>query len=150
MKRCSAFCEIAPACVSSLFAVCSGSCWLPFSFVRFQLTDFFHHFLLRVPQRLQHFNEGVGIISGDSWLWSWISSHFVNTFCLVRSLLVRHCWPKFCLRGNDAYVSCCPGSWCHLFTRAFIPIYFPTPQQSHQFKFGGPFCNVGLVCLLLY
>ena len=32
MKRCSAFCGTHPIGVSSLFAACSGSCWLPFSF----------------------------------------------------------------------------------------------------------------------
>ena len=119
-------------------------------FVRFQLMDFFHHLLLRVLQRLQHFNEGVGIVSGESWLWLWFSPHSVNTFRLVRLLLVRYCWPRFCLRGHNAYVSRCPGSWWHLFVRASIPICFPTSYWSCQFKYSGPFCNVRLGCLLLY
>ena len=119
-------------------------------FVYSQLKDFFHHLLLRVLQRLQHLNEDVGIVSGDSWLWLGFSPHSVNTFRLVMLLLVRRCWPRFCLRGHGAHVLCHPGSWGHLFMRASIPIYFLTPQWSHQFKCGGPFCDVGLGCLPLY
>jgi len=120
-------------------------------FVHFQLTDFFHHLLLWVLQRLQHFNEGIGIVSGDSWLWLWFSRHSVNIFRLVRLLLVRCCWPRFYLRSHGAHVSCHPGSWWHLFVRASIPTYFPTPQWSCQFKCGGSFlqCWAGLPPLVL-
>ena len=120
-------------------------------FVHFQPTDFFHHLLLRVLQWLQHFNEGVGIISGDSWSWLWFSPHSVNTFRPVRLLLVRRCWPRFCLRGHGAHVSCHPGSWWHLFARTSVPICFPTPLWSHQFKCAGPFlqCWAGLPLTVL-
>ena len=119
-------------------------------FVYFQLTDFFHHLLLRVLQRLQHFNEDIGIVSRDSWLRLGFSPHSVNTFRLVRLLLVRCYWPRFCLRGHGVDVSHRPGFWGHLFVKAFVPICFPTPQWCRQFKCDGPFCNVGLGCLLRY
>jgi len=65
--------------------------------VRLYLTDFFHHLLLRVLQRLQHLDKNVGIVSGDSLLLLGFSPHSVDTFCPVRLLLVGRCWPQLCL-----------------------------------------------------
>ena len=113
-------------------------------FVYFQLTDFLHHLLLRVLQQLQHFNEDVSIVNGDSWLWLGFNPHFVDTFRLVGLLLVRCFWPGLCLQRHDALVSCCHGFWGHLFMKAFVPICFPTPQQSRKFKCDRPFCDFGV------
>ena len=56
-------------------------------FVYFQLTDFFHHLLLRVLQGLQHLNEDVGIVSMDSWLWLGF-----NPVLLTFSVWLGCCW----------------------------------------------------------
>lgn len=108
-------------------------------FVCFQLTDFFHHLLLR----LQHLNEDIDIVSRDSWLWLGFSPHYVYTFRLVRLLLVRRCWPKFCLRGHGAHVSRRPRSWGHLFARASVPIYFQLPNGVANLNVVGLFMMLG-------
>ena len=119
-------------------------------FVCFQLTDFFHHLLLWVLQGLQHLNKGVGIVSGASGLWLVFSPHSVNTLRLVRLLLWRHYWPRFCLWGHSAHVLRRPRSWRHLFARASILICFSTLQWSRQFNVVGLFYNIRLGCLLRY
>ena len=99
-------------------------------FVRLQLTDFFHHLLLRVLQWLQHLNGNVSIVSGDPRMWLRFSPHSVGVFRLIRLLLVRCCWLRFCLRGHSAYVSCCSWFLGHLLARAFIFYTYLFPNSS--------------------
>ena len=114
-------------------------------FVCFQLTGFFHHLLPRVLQRLQHFNEDVGIVSGDSWLQLGFSPHSVNAFRLVRLLLVRCYWPRFCLRGHGVDVSHRPGFWGYLFVGLLFLSISQLPSGVVNLNVVGLFVMLGWV-----
>ena len=121
-----------------------------FYFVCLQLMDLFHHLLLQVLQWLQHFDEGVDIVYGDSCLRLRISPRSVGAFCLVKLLLVGRRRPRFCLWRYDTHISCRPGLGWHCFARgavffSFAPVCFPTLQWSRQFNVGAFFvyCVLG-------
>ena len=103
-------------------------------------------------KRLQHLNENVGIVNGDSCLRLGFGPHSVDTFCLVWLLLVWCCWSRLSLWRHGTHVSCRPRFWGHCLQGLLssIPICFPTLQWSRQFKCGRPFYDFGLDCLLLY
>ena len=112
------------------------------------LADFFHHLLQWMLQWLQHLDENVGIVSGDPLLLLRFSPCLVDTFCLVRLVLVGGCWPWLRLRGHGTHVSCRLWSRGHNFRGLLFTCLVFSQLPSGVLNVVGLFCNSRLGCLL--
>ena len=76
-----------------------------FHLVRLHLMNLFHQLLLGTLHKLQHLNKKVSIVSRNSLLLLRPNPRSINTFRLVRLVLMGRGWPWLCLWGHNTHVS---------------------------------------------
>ena len=151
MKRCSAFYGTPPIGVSSLFAACSGSCWLPFSFVLFIFSRRISS-IICCCECCSDYNTSMKVLAllvgilGRGCGWAPI--------LLTPSVQLGCCWwgvvgLDFACEGTVLmfHVILDLGGIC---LRGLLSqSAFQLPSGVTNLNVVGLFCNVGLGCLLL-